>query len=138
MSLQYSSEVPSNSAIVAAVIGGNLRAARSKTMPGDGSDNQLSRPPGYQSTYAWAYLVHAKERRDYHANAIAKMSPDDADRHVKEERERSLALRGISSRAPQTRWVTWTRAHGCFCWRLALTNCRRPPAAAILMCSPPR
>jgi hypothetical protein len=46
---------------------------------------------GTQSTYAWAYLKHATERRDYHANTIAKMSPDDPDRHVKEEKERSLA-----------------------------------------------
>jgi hypothetical protein len=113
MTLQHSGEIPSNSAIVAAaeqiaalfhakspgpttveiaaVIGGNLRAARSKAMPGDRSDNQLSRPRDYQSTYAWAYLAHATERRDYHANTIAKMSADDPDRHAKEEKERSLS-----------------------------------------------
>jgi hypothetical protein len=113
MTLQHSGEIPSNSALVAAaeqiaalfhskspgpttveiaaVIGGNLRAARRKAMPGDRGDNQLSRPPGSQSTYAWAYLAHAKERRDYHVNTIAKMSPDDPDRHVKEEKDRSLA-----------------------------------------------
>jgi hypothetical protein len=113
MTLQYSGEIPSNSAIVAAaeqiaalfhskspgpttveiaaVIGGNLRAARSKAIPVDRSDNGLSRPPGSQSTYAWAYLKQATERRNYHANTIAKMSPDDPDRHVKDEKERSLA-----------------------------------------------
>jgi len=46
---------------------------------------------GSQSTYAWAYLKHATERRDYHANTIAKMTPDDPDRHVKEEKESSMA-----------------------------------------------
>jgi hypothetical protein len=72
MSFQYSGEIPGNSAIVeiAAVIGGNLRAARSKATPCDRSDTRLSRSPGYRSTYAWAYLAHATERRDYHAWTI--------------------------------------------------------------------
>jgi hypothetical protein len=111
MTLQYSGEIPNISAIVAAaeqiaalfhskapgpttveiaaVIGRNLRAARGKA--GDRSDNQLSRPPGYRSTFARAYLAHARERRDYHANTIAKMSPGDPDRHLKEEKQHSLA-----------------------------------------------
>jgi hypothetical protein len=108
MTLQYSGEIPSNSAIVAAaeqiaalyhskspgpttveiaaVIGGNLRAARSKATRGDRSDGQLSNPQGSQSTYAWAYLAHARERRDYDANTIAKMCPDDPDRHLRGKR----------------------------------------------------
>jgi hypothetical protein len=93
MSFQYSGEIPGNSAIVeiAAVIGGNLRAARSKATPCDRSDTRLSRSPGYRSTYAWACLAHATERRDYHANTIAKMCPDDPDRHLNEKKHRSLA-----------------------------------------------
>jgi hypothetical protein len=113
MTLQYFGEIPSNSAIVAAaeqiavlfhsrspgpttveiaaVIGANLRAARSKATTCDRSDNRLSRSPGYRSTYAWAYLAHETERRDYHANTIARMCPDDPDRHLKEEKQRSLA-----------------------------------------------
>ena len=109
--LQYFGEIPSNSAIVsaaeqiaalfhskspgpttvdiAAVICGNLRAARSKATTCERSDNRLS--PGYRSTYAWAYLAHATERRDYHANTIAKMCTDYPDRHLKEEKQRSLA-----------------------------------------------